>query len=390
MKATGLLTKEEHPIRVLPGDLLLPIIRRDDSNGNPTVLQLIPFTYIAVTEKIDNISRLYGAIFSASRGSLSTAKNRRTQRIGLKVSTRYPESSIKLGVQRVPGNAFVGAEVYRRTPGSDDLEMVGRTDWRGILPIGVTDLPIIQYDPPEESKITAISNARKLAREPVAPPEYKLVDLAVAGSSASSQSTASLSAVKDSKNETRSSSSKGSENNGTESEAKTPEVPSTPKKQKGFIQINLPMYLYYVKNGETLLARLPIVNGVRALESADMPDDRRRLETEAFLKGLQGEILDLVIRRKVLESRIKQEIRKKDLVKAEKLLDELKRVKSFEKMSEQVEAIQRRALSQEQGSLLVGVSKRIDGMLDTTRILMQKYLQDSLVRTLENELSGAK
>ena len=121
-----------------------------------------------------------------------------------------------------------------------------------------------------------------------------------------------------------------------------------------------------------------------------MPDDRRRLETEAFLKGLQGEILDLVIRRKVLESRIKQEIRKKDLVKAEKLLDELKRVKSFEKMSEQVEAIQRRALSQEQGSLLVGVSKRIDGMLDTTRILMQKYLQDSLVRTLENELSGAK
>ena len=150
------------------------------------------------------------------------------------------------------------------------------------------------------------------------------------------------------------------------------------------------MYLYYVKNGETLLARLPIVNGVRALESADMPDDRRRLETEAFLKGLQGEILDLVIRRKVLESRIKQEIRKKDLVKAEKLLDELKRVKSFEKMSEQVEAIQRRALSQEQGSLLVGVSKRIDGMLDTTRILMQKYLQDSLVRTLENELSGAK
>ena len=267
--------------------------------------------------------------------------------------------------------------------------MVGRTDWRGILPIGVTDLPIIQYDPPEESKITAVSNARKLAREPVAPPEYKLVDVAIAGSSAGSQSIASLSAVKDSKSETRSSSSKDSKN-GTENEAQTSEVPSTPKKQKGFIQIHLPLYLYYVKNGETLLARLPIVNGVRALESADMPDDRRRLETEAFLKGLQGEILDLVIRRKVLESRIKQEIRKKDLVKAEKLLDELKRVKSFEKMSEQVEAIQRRALSQEQGSLLVGVSKRIDGMLDTTRILMQKYLQDSLVRTLENELSGAK
>ncbi len=385
VKATGLLTKEEHPIRVLPGDLLLPIIRRDDSNGNPTVLQAIPFTYVAVTEKIDNVSRLYGAIFTASRGSLSTAKNRRTQRIGLKINASYPESSLKLGIQRSPANAFVGAEIYRRTPGSDDLEMVGRTDWRGILPIGIKDLPTIQYDPPGESKTSAIANARKLTSEPVPPPEYRLIDVPVPGVSANSQATAALSAVKDSKKPTEGGASKGAENEGAKTDA-----PATPKKQKGFMQISLPLYLYYVKNGETLLARLPIINGVRALETADMPDDRRRLETEAFLKGLQGEILDVVIRRKVLESRIKQEIRKKDLVKAEKLLDELKRVKSFERMSEQIEGIQRRALSTEQGNILSGVSKKIDGMLDTTRTLMQKYLQDTLVRTLENELTGAK
>ena len=350
VKAAGLLTKENHPIRVFPGDVILPIVRRDDSNGNPTALQAIPFTFVVVTEKIDSVSRLYGAIFTASRGSLSSAKNRRTQRVGLRVNPRYPDSSLKLAVQHSPGNSVVGAEVYRRTPGGDDLQMVGRTDWRGILPIGIQDLPTIQYDPPSESKIAGIAHARKLATEPVSPPEYRVIDTSVPVLS----------------------------NN------------SPPKKPKGFIKINLPLYLYYVKNGDTLLARLPIVNGMKPIEQADLPDDRRRLETEAFLKGLQGEVLELVIRRKILESRIRQEIRKKDLVKAEKFLEELKRVKSFETMSEQIEGIQRRALSIDRGPILSGVTKRIETMLDTTRQLMQKYLQDTLVRTLENAILDAK
>ncbi|MCY2985922.1 MAG: hypothetical protein NTY15_20025 [Planctomycetota bacterium] len=385
VKATGLLTKEDHPIRVLPGDVLLPIIRRDDPNGNPTVLQTIPFTFIAITEKIDSVSRLYGAIFTASRGALSTAKNRRTQRVGLKVSPTHPETNIKLGMQRVPDSSFVGAEIYRRTPGSEDLEMVGRTDWRGVLTIGVSDLPTIQYDPPGESKTQAISNARKLAPEPVAPPEYELVDDPVAANAASTASADSLAAVKEpSKN------SGDDENDEPPKKAESPKAPEVTKRARGFIQINVPLYLYYVKNGSTLLARLPIVNGMKSIEQADLPDDRRRLETEGLLKGMQSEVLDIVIRRKVLESRIKQEIAKKDLVKAEKLLDELKRVKSFEKMSEQVESIQRRALSTEKGSLLSGVVKRIESMLDVTRQLMQKYLQDTLVRTLETEIINSK
>jgi hypothetical protein len=385
VKATGLLTKEDHPIRVLPGDVLLPIIRRDDPNGNPTVLQTIPFTYIAITEKIDSVSRLYGAIFTASRGALSTAKNRRTQRVALKVNPSHPETNIKLGMQRVPDSSFVGAEIYRRTPGSEDLEMVGRTDWRGILTIGVSDRPTIQYDPPSESKTQAISNARKLAPDPVAPPEYKLVDDPVATNAASTASDQSLAAVKE-----PSKSSGGDDSDESQKKADSPKAPEIPKKARGFIQINAPLYLYYVKNGSTLLARLPIVNGMKSIEQADLPDDRRRLETEGLLKGMQSEVLDIVIRRKVLESRIKQEIAKKDLVKAEKLLDELKRVKSFEKMSEQVESIQRRALSTEKGPLLSGVVKRIESMLDVTRQLMQKYLQDTLVRTLETEIINSK
>lgn len=386
VKAAGLLTKGEHPISVLPGDVILPIIRRDDSNGNPTLLQAIPFTYVAVTERIDGVSKLFGAIFSASRGSLSSAKNRRTQRVGLKLKPRHAETELKLAVKNQPEVPFVGAELYRRTPGSDDLQMVGRTDWRGVIPIGIRDLPTIQYDPPGASKVAAIANARLISAAPIDPPVYKVSDANAFVLSNSSSNNESLDKIKDSGN--MSSEKENAENKEGISLANAP--PSTSKKPVGFIQINVPLYLYYVKNGETLLARLPIVNGMKSMEQAELPDDRRRLETEAFLKGLQGEVLDVVIRRKVLESRIKQEIRKKDIAKAEKLLEELKRVKSFEKMSEQIESIQRRALSVDRGPILFGVSKRIETMLDTTKVLMQKYLQDTLVRTLENEILNAK
>ena len=59
-------------------------------------------------------------------------------------------------------------------------------------------------------------------------------------------------------------------------------------------------------------------------------------------------------------------------------------------MSEQIEGIQRRALSTDQGVVPSGVVKRIDKMVDTTRQMMQKYLQDTLVRDLEIQLNQAK
>lgn len=382
VKAAGLLTKEDHPIRIGPGDVILPVVRRDDSNGNPTLLQTIPYTFIAVTEKIDDISRLYGAIFTASRGALAAAKNRRTQRIGLKVKPSHASSNLKLGIQRSPGSAVPGAEIYLRTPGTDDLKMEGRTDWRGVLPLLTKELPTILYDPPSESKTFAIANARKFTSSPVDPPEYKRIEKA---DLAKPQGSAVSPTATGNKEKTEEGAAAAEEPVPAEPK---PDLP--PPKLLGSIQLNAPLYLYYIKNGDTLLARLPIVTGLKSVDQADLPDDRRRLETEAFLKGLQGEVLDLVVRRRILESRIKQKIKANQLDVAERLLDELKRVKSYDRMSEQIEGIQRRALSTEQGAVPPGVVKRIDKMVDTTRQMMQKYLQDTLVRDLESQLNQAK
>ncbi|MFN6164107.1 MAG: hypothetical protein ACK5AC_17230 [Planctomycetota bacterium] len=345
VRAAGLAVSEDSPIHIRPGDVVAPYVRRDDLNGNPTTLQSLAFTYIAITEPIDS-ARCYGAIFAASRGALAAAKNRRTRRVALKVQPRFPATELKLGIRQTPSSAVPGAEIYLRTPGTDELKMVGRTDWRGIIDIQESKLPTITYDQPASSAVPSIAKARSTVAtgEPI--PE---------------------------------------------------EVPAQekPKQQRekpptSTIPINVPLYLYYVKNGDTLLARLPIITGNRELEKADLPDDRRRLQAEGFLKGLQGEVLDVVARRKILESRIRRKLDEGNLDDASALVDELKKVKNYEGMSAQIQAIELRAIATDSGYIPAPVEERIKTMIKTTRDLMQRYLQSDLVRELEVQLLEAK
>ncbi|MFN7290063.1 MAG: hypothetical protein ACK5T6_05710, partial [Pirellula sp.] len=325
VRAASLIMSDKHPAFIGLGDVLIPHIRRDDSSGNPTLVQTLPFTYIVATEKVDATSLFYGAIFTARRGALTAAKNRRTIRVGVKVPPVNGTSDLRLTFRqsiysnvKQPNVGVTGAEIYLRTPGHDDLVMLGRADWRGVATVSETKLPTIKYDNPSKSSNPSIAQAREMVLEPVPPPAYP------APPEPEQPETPPAA--------------------GEEAKAKSPEKPP-----KGEIQVNLPLYLYYIKNGDTLLARLPIITGYAPVEEAQLPDDRKRLEAEAFLKGVQNEVLDIVVQRKILEARVKTRIDKKDLVEAEKNLDELKRLKSYEKLFSEVEAIQRRALATEVG-----------------------------------------
>lgn len=409
VRAAGLVTSDEHPTKIGVGDVLHPYLRRDDLNGNPTILQSIAFTYIAITEPIDT-SRYYGAIFTASRGSLSAAKNKRTTRVALRVNPRHTASNLRLGIQRTPGSVVPGAEVYRRTPGDEDLVMVGRTDWRGVLELSGIPAPKILYEPPTKSSNKAIS-AAKMATVPIteaelnAPPPPPAppasanpapAEAATPPASAPASASGDTAQTEPAPSGTDSSAAAGSAANadGDKPEAEKPAeeevVVEPPKPKKDEVQIKVPLYLYYIKNGDTLLARLPIINGYNPTETADLPDDRRRLQSEAFLKGIQGEVLDLVVRRRILSTRIKKKLEENKLDEAEKLLDELKRVKSYDKLAEQIEAIRRRATSTENGSVTAPALKRIDKMISDTRLMMTKYLQDAVTRELEIELEKKK
>jgi hypothetical protein len=332
LRAGGLIIEENHPSKLVPGDVLQPYVRRDDRNGIPTLLQSIPWTYVAIVET--NGVAAKSAIFSGIRSALAGRKNRRTLKICLKVRPANDTTDLKLGVMNDPKSGFSGAEVYRRTPGTEDLTLVGRADWRGITSISEPSFPLATYERPVAT--TAIASGS----EP--------------GSEGSSDGASPSAAVK-----------------------KPPEM------EKAQIQLRAPLYIYYIKNGNTLLARLPIVTGNSPMERAELPDDRRRLESEAFVKGIQGEILDVVARRQILAARIKQKIADKKPEEAKKALEELRNEKNYEKMIEGLNAIQRRILSTDRGPITPGTQKRIDQMFDLTRQMMERYLQDSLLRDME-------
>lgn len=366
VRAASLITSDQHPAFIGLGDVLVPHIRRDDSSGNPTLVQTLPFTYIVATEKIDATSLFYGAIFTARRGALTAAKNRRTIRVGVKVPPVTGSSDLVLTFRqsiystvKQPNVGVTGAEIFLRTPGHEDLVMLGRTDWRGVTTLTETKLPTIKYDIPNKSSNPSIAQAREMVLEPVPPPDYPVPP-------APEQPETPPAA-------------------GEEAKAKAPEKPP-----KGEIQAKLPLYLYYVKNGDTLLARLPIITGRAPFEEAQLPDDRKRLEAEAFLKGVQNEVLDIVVQRKILEARVKTRIEKKDLVEAEKNLDEIKRLKSYEKLFSEVEAIQRRALATEVGQPNPNLVTKVENLVKSTRDMIQMWLQTTTVNDLEKKLEEAR
>lgn len=328
IRAGGLINSEDHPARIVTGDVLVPYIRRDDRNGMPTLLQNLPWSYIAVAS--GNDVDIEGAVYSGIRGALAGRKNKRTKKIGLKARPVADGTDLQLSVARQPNLVVAGAEVYRRSPGDEDLELVGRTDWRGVIRIGEQSHPTALYDPWKPATPEATPVASETKENAPATPQTK--------------------------------------------PAKAPKSP---------IKLNYPLYLYYIRNGNTLLAKLPLLTGLEQREVAELPDDRRRLEAEAFVKGIQGEVLDLVARRQILSARIKSRIESKNKAEADELLNDLRKEKSYDQMQEELDTLQRRILSSDRGPITAGTQLRIDKMFDDTRQMLQKYLQDKLLRDLE-------
>jgi hypothetical protein len=133
----------------------------------------------------------------------------------------------------------------------------------------------------------------------------------------------------------------------------------------------------YIKNGQRVLARLPIVPGYRPIETASLPNDDYRLQFEAFIAGLQNTVLDSTIQRKVYEIRIKHHVEKNEEKDARELLVELKKVPGLEELDQ--------ILSTEESELqddpLVDstIRPQIDRMFTQTRELMGEFLKGNLL-----------
>ncbi len=369
LRAGGLIMTDENPAAVVPGDLMQPIVRRDDRNGQPSLLEPLSWTYACVTES-DGI-KLGANVYSYSGGpGLEGRKNRRTQRVLLKVRPLYETTDVLVTV-RGTGKPQGGCAIYERDLATEELTLLGKTDWRGRLAITVpTDFGTVL---PE-----AIRAARAAAKR--------------AAEEAAEKAAAEKAAVPTNPNATPVDNPVAAEVETLTPAADKPEgtdKPQEPDNDADMIALRHPLMQLYVKSGDIVLARLPLVPGLKQIEVAQLPDDTRRLEAEAFMRGFQGEILDLIGLRSLLSARITLLVKDSKLAEAEKLLAELRALKDYSAMADSLDGLQRKILDESAGPITPGTQIRIDNMFQATREMLQKFLQNDLVRDAETAVNRA-
>ena len=364
LRAGGLILHRDNPASVVAGDVMQPVVRRDDRNGVPTLLEPLPWTFAAITAS-DGV-KLQANVYTYSGGpGLQGRKNRRTQRLLLKVRPLYEQSNLEL-VVRHSGQAQAGCFIYSRDMVTDQFELLGRTDWRGQLTIAAPARP------------TEIL------------PEAVRAQRAIAKRAAAAQALESQVAPSDSPDTTTSENptpeSVATETPPTNSPSDSPQL--VEQEDTSLIPLRTPLLLLYVKQGDTVLAKLPMVPGLAEVETAELPDDRRRLLAEAFVRGFQGEILDVVGMRSLLAARVKKLMASNRREAATEAVKELRQLKNYTQMADELEAIQRRMLDETEGSIPLAAKSRIDVMFQNTRTMLQKYLQDNLLSDSERAVDG--
>ena len=152
---------------------------------------------------------------------------------------------------------------------------------------------------------------------------------------------------------------------------------------------NNPLRLLYVKNGGAVLARLPIVPGQTEVEVADMTGDDMRLQAEAYIRGVQNAIVDLIAIRELLGARVRLRLKKGEIKEAEELLELLRAEPTNERIADDMGKKQTDYLKI-LGNGNANQRKMIDQMFTTTRELLSKHINPKMIRDLEDDFIAAK
>ncbi|EMI41274.1 signal peptide protein [Rhodopirellula sp. SWK7] len=287
VRASGLALDKNSPAHVRVGDVLEPLVRKDDRNGSPITIGPLDWAYLYVTEKKENMVEM--DFFAGRMGGLQGRKNNRTHRMGVVVRPQLKDTMLRLHAKGKPNDPLIGYEIYDKELDSTSMTFVGRTDWNGRLIVG---------------------------------------------------------------------------------------------------KIDRPLRLLYVKNGGAVLARLPIVPGHHEISIADLAGDDMRLQAEAYIRGVQNAIIDLVAVRELFKARISMRIKEGKLKEADELLEMLRNEPSNEKIANDMgkkqtmflKAIGRNANQQ----------RKVDEMFSTTRELLSKHINPKVVNDLETALIEAE
>lgn len=389
----GGMASDLNPVLIQPGDVLQPVIRKEDRRGAAIMLEPIPWTYIGVTST-DGIN-IEGTSYSALGNILQGKQTRRAQRVALRVRPMGDYSDVKIVVRTDPSQAQPGCQIYQRDLLTEELRFVGHTDWRGIIRINRPE-PLGGILP-ESERLKRVA-ARKAAAEAAEAAELAAAEAARQaraesgkGDNAEPQADQRAPAADGEAGASKLDepiAAAGAATSGTSAAAQAATEEVDPA--AGSVPLRQPFVLLYVKSGDTVLARLPVVPGLNPVDVADLPSDARRLEAEAVLRGFQSEILDLIAKRALLGARVSHALSEKKFDEAQEVIGQVRRLPDYNAMADKLDGLQRRLLDESEEAIPMAAKSRIDRMTQTTRDMLQKYLENDLVPKLDRDLKNAQ
>ena len=146
----------------------------------------------------------------------------------------------------------------------------------------------------------------------------------------------------------------------------------------------------YIKNGNQLLARLPLVPGDQREAVATTIEDDFRLRTEGYVMALQGRVTDLVARREILAARIRKRITEGKFNEADDLLKDYGKLETRDELIKELDA--RQGEIGDNDAILEKVTKqRINNLMGEARnLLLNKYLDPATKDVLAKEVEKAR
>ncbi len=155
--------------------------------------------------------------------------------------------------------------------------------------------------------------------------------------------------------------------------------------RSGFVRIppgEPALRILLVKQGQQLLARLPLVTGLEPEMVVSVTGDPGRLAAERFLLATRDLLIDTAARRELLIGRIRNHLERDEAAKARKLQAELKSLATEERLIAEIE-IQERQLwpkGRPAAGPLVADFTELRG-------LVQKHLAKGPIDELDSELA---
>jgi hypothetical protein len=146
-----------------------------------------------------------------------------------------------------------------------------------------------------------------------------------------------------------------------------------------------PVQMVFVRSDGVFLARLPVVPGAEQELKVPLPDDDVRLRVSARLSAFREDMIDLVARRNIFITRVRQQIEEKNFEEAHKLLEQLEELPGNTQFNLALDREAQRFRTEDQQ-----VQRRIDHLFTQTRQALGKFLDPQPISELYEELRQAE